>query len=80
MPQAEDELRELLQLMFGEAIDDTLPIEFLETRGYKLLQSWCWKKPTPNHFITMKEWLCLKYLVDEWDFGGIEEEKANATG
>lgn len=51
--------------------DDATACNFLEQCGYKLLQSWYWRKPTPNHKITDDEWSAIYYLVSEWDFGGI---------
>lgn len=72
MPTSSDELRDLMGLLFdGERISDTPPTKFLEARGYTLRGDWCWELPTPTHSITEKEMLCLRFLIEEWDFGGI---------
>lgn len=56
---------------FGD-IDQTGPLTFLQSHGYELTADWFWKKPTPSHTIHDTEWQCLSFLVEEWDFGGIE--------
>lgn len=72
MPQASDDLRDLMGLMFnGERISDGPPIEFLLSKGYKLREDWTWELPNKDHHILEKEELCLRFLTEEWDFGGI---------
>lgn len=71
MPQATDELRDRMFRYFGNGIDDTGPIRFLESHGFTLDKSWCWIKPCESHTISMDEFYCLQFLCDEWDFGGI---------
>ncbi len=79
MPQASDDLRDLMGLMFGgERISDGPPTAFLVARGWTLLKDWTWRPPTPEHFVGEKEELCIRFLVDEWDYGGIAEPASSA--
>lgn len=75
MPQATDELRAKMNTMFGDPVDDSGPIKFLEDAGYVLNRNWTWKpKPGIRIFtdMTQEEFDCMKFLVDEWDFGWME--------
>lgn len=54
--------------------DDQHAMDFLEERGYTLLRNWQWRKPEPGHKATEKELDAIIYLVEEWDFDGIESE------
>lgn len=77
MPQTSDEMRELMSLLFGgSGIDDSAPVKFLLSRGYVLTHSWLWRLPNADHNITEKERLCLRFLIEEWDYGGLEAEEA----
>lgn len=73
MPQASDELRAEMQKYFGDPVDDAGPTQYLKFMGHVLTSNWQWKlkegKTLQN--ISTKEFLCIKFLVDEWDFGGI---------
>lgn len=77
MPQSSTEMYELVNWIIkqenDEIPDEGKVIKFLEERSYKLLPSWLWRLPKPEHYITEKEMLCMRYLIEEWDFGGIEE-------
>lgn len=76
MPQASDELRGLMDKLFNNGgINDHEPTEFLKSRGYKLRSDWQWELPSTDHHITEQEELCLRFLVEEWDFGWIHEPK-----
>jgi hypothetical protein len=66
MPQASDEQR----AEWG--IDDAPVIAFLRTQGYELTRHWTWIAPTPNHVPSEKEWSAIYFLIDEWDFGGLD--------
>lgn len=67
MPQATDEDRGLMAAYFGgEGIDDWPPTKFLLDQGFTEKGGW-WKKPTPEHAVTEKEYNCLNFLCDEWD-------------
>lgn len=73
MPQSSDEMQELMGLLFnGDTIGDAGPTKFLEDRGYKLLGNWLWRLPSPDHCVTEKEVLCLRFLLEEWDYGWLE--------
>lgn len=71
MPQASDELREL----WGGGVGEEKAINYLESKGYILTRNCLWKLPNKNHKITQEEYTALCFLIDEWDFGGIEKEK-----
>lgn len=75
MPQATDELRAEMKHLFGDPINDAGPIKFLEDRGYKLTKQWTWlPKPGVKFPADMDndEWMSLLFLIQEWDFGGLE--------
>lgn len=71
MPQASDELRDLMEKYFGDPISETGPLAYLESKGYR---------EEGNGFITPpagfvefddsreKEWHCVMFLIHEWDF------------
>ena len=71
MPSATDELRGEMQKMFGNEVDDFGPTKFLEDRGYTLNEEWNWVKPSPDHIPLADELICIYFLMQEWDFGGI---------
>jgi hypothetical protein len=78
MPQASDELRDYIIEKFGD-IDCGAPEQFLEKKGWTLANdgSWTWSKPGFNRNnlddIPEDEWLCILFLVHEWDYGGVKE-------
>jgi len=51
---------------------DSEAIEFLEDAGYTLRKDWAWDKPSKNHKPTERERDAVIYLIEEWDFDGIE--------
>jgi len=51
---------------------DSQAIEYLTRQGYKQTPTWGWKKPSPSHVITSKERDALIYLIEEWDWAGVE--------
>lgn len=71
MPQSSDDMHELMNYYFGDPVEDEGPIKFLEDRGYKLTQKWTWVPPEKEHHVTLKEHLCIQFLIEEWDFGGL---------
>lgn len=73
MPQASDDLCDLMFLMFGDGIGDAAPTEFLRSRGYVLTSYWTWQTPSEDHWLTEKEELCIRFLHDEWDYGLLED-------
>lgn len=53
-------------------VDDGSTCQYLRDHGYKLERDWTWTKPgTTLEDMTAEEYLCLQYLVEEWDFGGL---------
>ena len=75
MPQASDELRELMNKRFGDPVSEQGPIKYLEDAGYKLTRNWHWE-PKPGVVnlkqMTRDEFDCLLFLTSEWDFGGLK--------
>lgn len=76
MPQADDTLREKMFQRFGDHVDEAGPMQFLQDAGYTLSRDWTWSKPgvTRTEEMTEGEYECLIFLVNEWDFGGLEGE------
>lgn len=70
MPQATDEQREKWGGLDG--VGEDFATEYLQGRGWTLLRSWHWRKPTPDHEPAEDEIGAIQFLIDEWDFGGIE--------
>ena len=68
MPQASDESRERMRVMFGDPIDDSGPYKFLYARGYTD-KAGMLMPPKPDHQVTEEEWACIVFLCDEWDYG-----------
>lgn len=68
MPQASDEKRDLMDLWFGDRIDEQGPYQLLMSRGYTEEKNGLLRKPTPSHTIHMIEWECISFLIDEWNF------------
>ena len=77
MPQASHELHELVKFVCNSSEDVTErePTQFLVSRGYNLTNKSEWELPSKDHFVSENEELCLRFLVDEWDYGWIVEAK-----
>lgn len=69
MPEASEELRTEWGLSDAKAID------YLTTHGYRLLKGWVWQKPSLEHKMTAKEASAIRYLIEEWNFGGIKGDE-----
>lgn len=67
MPQASNELR----AEFG--ILDIPVIRFLEAAGYTRTADWEWEMPEGPYIPTDKEMRAIRFLVDEWDWGGLTQ-------
>jgi hypothetical protein len=69
MPQASPELA-------AEWQDDETAIKFLIARGYQLTRKWQWKPPkdASGNLVepTDIERRAIRYLIDEWDFDGLD--------
>lgn len=50
---------------------DEEAIGYLRGRGFKLRRDWFWEKPTPDYELGDREIDAIRYLIEEWDFGGI---------
>lgn len=78
MPQATEELRDEMRRLFNDSIDISGPIKYLENAGYILQRNWLWKpKPDVTSYeqMTQDEYLCMAFLVQEWDFGGLLKDE-----
>lgn len=74
MPQATDELRNEMERLFGDPVDDQGPIAFLQKAGFSLTGQYEWRPPEGvKHWseLTDDQRLCIDFLCDEWDFGGL---------
>lgn len=54
-------------------------VRFLVSQGYTLVHdpetghvTYTWRKPTPEHVVLPEESDALCYLMEEWDWGGVE--------
>jgi hypothetical protein len=45
---------------------------FLRERGYIESRNGFWTKPSPDHMVTKEESEMIWYLINEWDFGGLD--------
>lgn len=78
MPQTTEGLRNLMLRWFGPSAEWQLAPEdrvedFLKSHGYTITKNWYIVKPTPAHTISVDEWFCIRYLVEEWDYGLFED-------
>ena len=64
MPTATSELRAKMDEYFGNEIDDSGPRAFLLGNGW-IENRGVWSSPPKP---TEKEWDCLDFLVQEWDY------------
>lgn len=78
MPQASKDLQQKILERFG-TLDDNNCVKFLEDAGYKLDRRWRWApKPGVTSYaeMTQDEFDMLKFLSDEWDYGGMDWKNA----
>lgn len=80
MPQASDELRQVMIDRFG-SIDTQGPEGYLKLHGYKLNCDWTWTKTGVNALDGMPRvaWLCLLFLAQEWDYGAVTPAQLAVT-
>lgn len=79
MPQTSDEIRNKMKEYFGDPVDDKGPMAYLEVQGFKLSRGGIYTKPNSEHKLTEKEWECLTFMCEEWDYGydsGVSEPVA----
>lgn len=75
MPQTSEEVQQAIDVLLGkdeEYMQDVLAERFLSKRGWKLLMNWTWQLPKPDYQPDKDQLLCVQYLIEEWDYGGIE--------
>ena len=76
MPQASDELRAKIAAYFPDngdehycALDPSNAASFLESMGWTVSDKWViTNPPKPRAEITDKEWDCVDFLAEEWDY------------
>lgn len=76
MPQTSPEVIDRMYELFPDADGDfdTLAQGYLEDRGFTLGRDFFWI--APPHYrewidLLQDEQLCIIYLIEEWDFGGV---------
>jgi hypothetical protein len=75
MPQASDKLRAQMATYFGgSGIDDFPPYRYLHLHGWKDRAGML---IAPKREITQKEWDCVAFLCDEWDYAYDPDETRN---
>jgi len=63
-----------MERMFGDPVSDEGPMQFLRERGWTLNRDWTWSKLGQTlQSMPQDEYLCVLFLVHEWDFGGVKE-------
>lgn len=76
MPQARPELRLRMGELFGDPISDVGPTQFLLLQGFALTPGYTWMPPIDRpkwDQLTDDEQDCVRFLIEEWDFGGVIE-------
>lgn len=73
MPQASEQLTNLMIERFGDDYLEKGPCEYLLSHGYTLNRHWEWQKPGVNELrdMTRDEFDCLLFMMHEWDYGGL---------
>jgi hypothetical protein len=73
MPSTSQAMLDYMARKHGEDFDDETARDFLESHGYTLRQDWRWDPPKGITIVSMSEdeWLHLRYLMEEWDYGGL---------
>jgi hypothetical protein len=69
MPQASEELRKE-----WNGPNDADALKFLKDAGYRLTGQWTWVPPA-GHNPTEKEFSAILFMINEWDYGGLEPMK-----
>jgi hypothetical protein len=72
MAQAIDDLRNFRRWRKIGSVGYDGPMHFLERQGYVLANGWGWRKPSASHAVTPEEADAIHFLVEEWDFRGLE--------
>jgi hypothetical protein len=47
-------------------------IGYLRRAGFQLTQQFTWVLPRPEHIVSRRQRSAIRYLMEEWDFGGVE--------
>jgi hypothetical protein len=57
-----------MERWFGDSVDLTGPLRFLRSHGFVERGNGLLAPPVSAHNVSHDEWLCIAFLVDEWDF------------
>lgn len=80
MPQSSDDMHDIMRWYFGEDYIDPMPaMSFLKSRGYFEYANGFLNHLDPEHYMTLKEELCIRFLIEEWDFAIKPKENNNAS-
>jgi hypothetical protein len=81
MPEATAELRNLMNEYFGDPIDDSGPYQFLTSLGYTEGAGLIRPPPDFKEFDSdrTKEWHCVMFLIQEWDYAWESTTKPEAS-
>lgn len=74
MPQACLDLANRIRARFG-SLSDEGPMRTLTEAGYRLTGDWIWlARPgvTCSEDVPAEEADCILFLIEEWDFGGVD--------
>jgi len=69
MPQASSELRE--RWGGAEGVGEDKAVAYLKQQGWCLSRDWLWYRTDDRVDPTPTEWEAMRFLIDEWDFGGV---------
>ena len=76
MPSASADLRKRMGELFGDEVDEAGPSQFLADRGFTLKRDWTWSKEGATYDnMSQDEYDCIRFLMEEWDMGGLSEKK-----
>lgn len=52
---------------------EALSLSLLRSSGYREIKNGLLRKPSPGHKMTERERRAINYLIEEWDFEGLED-------
>ena len=84
MTQTDIETKVKIQFLLGHRVKedkggrgfDYWASSYLKNRGYVLTNNLSWTAPFPSRPATNEELLCVRYLQEEWDFGGLNSDRS----
>jgi hypothetical protein len=73
MPQASDSDRAHYRRLFPD-LGCEHAMKALQGAGFTLRKDWTWERPS-GRYPTEQELFLIHFLIAEWDFGGLREER-----